>query len=65
MPAKTPARPQEMFWIAMANEKVSRDQSIDWVTGSSHSPKPWRIPIDMVTIAAPHTSTWVMDRVFF
>ncbi len=62
MPANTPARPQEMFWIAMASEKLWRVQSMDWVTGSSHRPKPWRMPMDMVTMAAPQSSNWVRDR---
>ena len=65
MPAKTPATPQEMFCIAIANENVSRVHPRAWVTGSSHSPKPWRIPIDNVTMAAPHTSTWVIESVLF
>jgi len=32
------------------------------VIGCSQRPKPWRIPIDTVTIAAPQISTCVSDN---
>ena len=57
MPAKTPITPHERFCIASAKEKVWRDQSCACVIGCSHRPKPWRMPIDRVTISAPHSST--------
>ena len=59
MPAKMPDTPQEIFWIAMAKENASRLQSRACVTGCSHKPKPCRIPMDSVTIAAPHSNTCV------
>src|SRR5664279_3098305 len=46
----------------MANAKVSRFQPRSIVTGCSQRPKPCRMPIDRVTIAAPHTSTWTIDK---
>ena len=42
---------------AMAKAKVSRLQPCACVIGCSHSPKPWRIPIESVTMAAPQAST--------
>jgi hypothetical protein len=50
--------------MAMAKAKVSRVQSWAWVMGCSHKPKPWRIPIDRVTMTAPQASTWVVEREF-
>ena len=61
MPANGPATPQAMFWIAIAKAKVSRVQPRSIVIGCSHSPKPWRMPMDRVTIAAPQISTCVID----
>src|SRR5436309_9376079 len=62
MPVKGPTAPHARFCTAMAKAKVSRDHPRSTVIGCSHSPKPWRMPIDTVTIAAPHSSTCVMDR---
>src|SRR6187402_175795 len=62
MPANGPARPQARFWIASAKAKVSRVQPRSIVIGCSHRPKPWRMPMLIVTIAAPHSSTCVIDR---
>ena len=61
MPAKMPKTPQARFWMARAKAKVSRVQPCAWVIGCSHRPKPWRMPMDRVTMAAPQTSTWVME----
>jgi len=61
-PAKGPARPQARFCTASAKAKVSRVQPRSIVIGCSHRPKPWPIPIERVTMAAPHSSTWVMER---
>src|SRR5688500_1784681 len=61
MPAKMPASPQARFWMAMANANVSRVQPCACVIGCSHSPKPWRPPIDKVTTAAPQRRTCDMD----
>ena len=54
--------PQARFCTASANAKVSRFQPRSIVIGCSQSPKPWRMPIDSVTMAAPQTSTCVSDR---
>jgi hypothetical protein len=48
--------------MASAKAKVSRLQPRSMVIGCSHRPKPWRMPIDSVTMMAPHSSTWVIDR---
>ena len=61
MPAKMPNKPQDRFCTAMAKAKVSRVQPCACVIGCNHRPKPWRMPIDRVTMAAPHTSTCHMD----
>jgi len=61
MPAKMPAKPQVRFWMAIAMEKVSRVQPWAWVTGCSQRPKPWRMPMERVTMAAPQTRTWVSE----
>ena len=53
--------PQQMFCTAMAKAKVSRVQPRSIVIGASQNPKPWRMPIDTVTMAAPQISTWRMD----
>src|SRR6478672_5081137 len=60
-PANGPASPQARFCTASANAKVSRFQPRSMVTGCSHSPRPWRIPIDIVTMAAPQTRICVID----
>ena len=59
--AKMLSRPYARFCIAIANAKVLRGQSRACVNGSSHSPKPCRMPIDSVTISAPHSSAWRAD----
>ncbi|MNW16255.1 hypothetical protein D3C71_2150480 [compost metagenome] len=64
MPTKMPITPQAMFWMAMAMAKDSRVQPISWVMGSSHRPKPWRMPMDKVTTAPPHSSTCSMESGF-
>ena len=62
MPAKMPLMPQLRFWTAMASAKFSRVQWLACVTGCSHRPKPCRMPMERVTMAAPQISTWAMDR---
>jgi hypothetical protein len=57
MPAKMPNMPHDRFCTAMAKAKVSRVQPCSWVMGCSHRPKPWRMPMDKVTMAAPQAST--------
>ena len=52
-----PKKPQARFWIAMAKEKFSRVQCCACVIGCNHRPKPWRMPMDKVTMAAPQAST--------
>ena len=47
--------------MARARENDWRVQPISCVMGKSHSPKPWRMPMDRVTMAAPQASTWNMD----
>jgi hypothetical protein len=47
--------------MAMASAKDWRVQPISCVMGCSHRPKPWRMPMDRVTMAAPQASTWNMD----
>ena len=64
MPAKIPNTPQDRFCIAIAKAKVSRVQPWAWVMGCNQRPKPWRMPMESVKIAAPQTSTWVME-IFF
>jgi hypothetical protein len=64
MPEKMPATPQVRFWIAMARAKVSRVQPWACVTGCSHSPKAWRVPMDSVKTAAPQISIWASERCF-
>ncbi|GLS98322.1 hypothetical protein GCM10007918_56140 [Piscinibacter gummiphilus] len=44
--------------MASANAKVSRDQPRSIVMGCSHRPKPWRMPIDRVTIRPAQARTW-------
>ena len=61
MPAKIPLTPQVKFWLAMARAKVSRLQSWLCVIGCSHKPKPWRMPMESVTMAAPQASTCSME----
>ena len=60
-PANGPARPQARFCTAIAKAKVSRFQPRSAVIGCSQRPKPWRMPIDIVTIAAPQISTCVIE----
>ncbi len=62
MPAKMPNTPHDRFCTAMASEKLSRVQPWSWVMGCNQRPKPWRMPIDRVTMAAPQSSSWVADR---
>ena len=50
--------------MAMAKAKVSRVQPWAWVMGCSHRPKPWRMPMDKVTMAAPQIRTWAMESFF-
>lgn len=47
--------------MAIANEKVSRDQFCACVMGCNQRPKPWRIPIASVTTIAPHNRTWKIE----
>jgi hypothetical protein len=47
--------------MASANANDSRVQPMAWVMGCSHRPKPWRMPMDRVTMAAPQASTWNME----
>ena len=47
--------------MAIANEKVWRLQPCSWVIGCSQRPKPCRMPMDSVTIMAPHSSTCLSD----
>ena len=61
MPTNRPATPQVRFCTAIAKAKVSRVQPRSSVIGCSHRPKPWRMPIDKVTTAAPQSSTWVIE----
>ena len=61
-PARGPATPQARFCTASAKAKVSRVQPRSIVIGCSHRPKPWRMPMESVTMAAPQISTWVIDR---
>src|SRR5436190_13013787 len=60
-PATGPASPQARFCTASANAKVSRFQPRSIVTGCSQRPKPCRMPIDIVTIAAPQTRICAID----
>jgi len=62
MPAKMPNAPQARFGMAMASAKVSRDQPWGCVMGCSHKPKPWRMPMENVTINAPHSRTYTASR---
>lgn len=62
MPTKMPITPHDRFWMAIARANDWRVQPISWVMGCNHSPKPWRMPMDKVTMAAPHASTWNMDN---
>src|SRR5512139_3606840 len=61
MPAKMPKNPQARFWMASAKAKVSRLQFWAWVIGCSHRPKPCRMPMDRVTMAAPQARTWSIE----
>src|SRR5512133_3801975 len=49
--------------MARAKAKVSRFQSRLCVMGCSHRPKPCRMPMEIVTMAAPHNRTWLMESV--
>lgn len=62
MPAMGPAMPQARFCTASAKEKVSRVQPRSVMMGCSQKPKPWRMPIDSVTMRAPHSSTCWTER---
>ncbi len=57
-----PNTPHERFCTASAQEKCSRVQPCASVMGSSHKPKPCRMPIDSMTMAAPQSSTWAMGK---
>ncbi|MCY1303409.1 hypothetical protein D9M70_531140 [compost metagenome] len=63
MPANTPKMPHDRFCTASANEKVCRFHSCACVMGCSQRPKPWRMPIESVTIMAPQNSTCLIERV--